>query len=202
MSSKKIEKKLREIQILKEKKTLTPQEVEKIQKEKDYKNILKSDEKVLEVLPDDVQRYILEFMDTNTRLKYLFSKYSPNFVKNKLSLLSMNKLTLKRLYSCQKYIMDVVNLNKDWPQSDILKNYWCYLRRDIIDIGFKDKYKRIYEYPSDLLHKPHYYFDILKSIITTVVQNYTKIVRKTNDENVHLKIEKNMIKLFSRISSM
>jgi hypothetical protein len=64
MSSKKMEKKLREISILKQKKDLTVDEIEKIQKETYYKNILHKvyGKKILEVLPDEVQLYILGFI--------------------------------------------------------------------------------------------------------------------------------------------
>ena len=85
-SKKKCEKKLREIQILKQNKNHNADELEKMNKENYYKKFLKQNyEKKLAVLPDEIQLYIMSFIDTNTRLNYLRSKYTPDFVDNKLS---------------------------------------------------------------------------------------------------------------------
>jgi tRNA nucleotidyltransferase/poly(A) polymerase len=186
MSSKKIEKKLREISILKQKRDLTVDEIEKIQKETYYKNILHKlyGKKILEVLPDEVQLYILGFIDTNTRLKFLRSKYTPNFVSKNLTLLPMNKSTLEKLYSCMKYIKIVFenSLNKD---SNIYKEFSKQIDDDI---------HRILRYP-------HYYFDFLKSIIAVGLKHYGKIYTKITNKYTLRENEINMIKLFATLSS-
>ena len=115
-SKKKCEKKLREIQILKQNKNHNADELEKMNKENYYKKFLKQNyEKKLAVLPDEIQLYIMSFIDTNTRLNYLRSKYTPDFVDNKLSLLPNDNLTITHLYSCIKYTKKILTtyLNKD-----------------------------------------------------------------------------------------
>jgi len=107
-SVKKLEKKLREIQTLKLKKNHSADELDKISKENHYSKLLQQQiygGTVLSVLPDDLKIYVLEFVDVNTRLNLLRTKYTPDFIQNKLSLLPNDKLlTIKQLFSCVPYV--------------------------------------------------------------------------------------------------
>jgi hypothetical protein len=178
LSKKKAEKKLREISILKQKINNSREEEEKIQKEQYYKNIL---QRTL-YLPEEIQRYIFEYTDTNIRLKILRMKYTPNFVNKKLSLFPKDKLTIKRLYSCVKYIEDTI-------------------------IRYNSDYAWYIQYNLDwFLQKPHpnnpnYYINTLISIITTGIKHYSKIYKQEKNIKIIQKNESNMLILFAKISS-
>ena len=63
---------------------------------------------MLEKIPDDIQTHILGFLDTNTKLKYLRSKYTSEFIKKKLQHLPKHALSLKTLYSCIAYVKPIL----------------------------------------------------------------------------------------------
>ena len=193
-SKKKCEKKLREIQILKQNKNHNADELEKMNKENYYKKFLKQNyEKKLAVLPDEIQLYIMSFIDTNTRLNYLRSKYTPDFVDNKLSLLTNDNLTITHLYSCIKYTKKILTtyLNKD---GGIYKK----IKYDIEDCKY---------YPKDLSYfmkkkkeDIRYNKNSLILIIITCVKHYTRMYNKIDNNNEIRENEKNMIKLFTILS--
>ena len=195
-SKKKCEKKLREIQLLKQNKNKnhSADELDKINKEIYYKQFLKQNyEKKLAVLPDDIQIYIMSFIDTNTRLNCLRSKYTPDFVDNKLSLLPNDNLTIKRLYSCIKYTKKILTtyLNKDGGNYKKIGYYIedCeYYPKDLS--YFMEEKKQDIRYNKKLL--------IL--IIITCVKHYTKMYNQIDNNNEICENEKNMIKLFTRLS--
>ena len=195
LSQKHCEKKLREIRALKQKQKHNSEELGKIQKEKYYEDTIKRlYRKVLDVLPDDVQQYILGFVDTNTRLKFLKTIYTPDFVNANLSSLCNNRVTIKKLFSCLKYVRRI--FTEYFPKDGNIYREWGYYVEDC-------KY-----YPKNLeyfMQRPprnnkRYYVDILISIIIICIKNYTRIYA-TNDNDIHER-EKDMIKLFSRIKSM
>jgi len=206
-TQRKLEKKLREIQILKQKENLSADELEKIQKEGQYKKSLKQFGKILELLPDDVQVYILEFVDRNTRVNYLRTIYTPEYVKKRLSALKNNKLTIKRLYSCVKYIKNLFTNN--WSNykhrygalgryenneiyADLLFAFHNYDASDGINYYLKKPPK----------HNRNLYFDSLISIITSGIKQYSKMYKQTKNPKVIEENETNLLKLFVRISSL
>ena len=194
-SKKKCEKKLREIQLLKQNKNKnhSADELEKINKEIYYKQLLKQNyEKKLAILPDDIQIYIMSFIDTNTRLNSLRSKYTPDFVDNKLSLLPNDNLTIKRLYSCIKYTKKILTtyLNKD---GGIYKK----IKYDIEDCKY---YPKDLSYFMEKTKDIRYNKESLILIIITCLKHYTKMYNKINNDNEIRENEKNMIKLITRLS--
>ena len=193
-SKKKCEKKLREIQILKQNKNHNADELEKMNKENYYKKFLKQNyEKKLAVLPDEIQLYIMSFIDTNTRLNYLRSKYTPDFVDNKLSLLPNDNLTITHLYSCIKYTKKILTtyLNKD---GGIYKK----IKYDIEDCKYypKDLSYFMKKKKEDIRCNKH----SLIYIIITCVKHYTKMYKQIDNYNEIRENEKNMIKLFTILS--
>ena len=82
------QEKLREIQRLKEKQLtepLTTEELVKIGRETYYTRMSQTkDPKVLEIIPDDIQQIIFEFLDPNTRVRMLRYKYNIKSVKHSL----------------------------------------------------------------------------------------------------------------------
>lgn len=191
LSKKKCEKKLREISIIKRKEKKNADELEKIGQEKYYTEALNrfdNDRKLLDMLPDDVQQYIWGFVDTNTRLNFLRTIYTPEFINNRLSRLSFNRLTIKRLYSCIKYVKKTFThyLNKD---GEIYKDFIWYMGDSVY-------------YPCTLKFflKPPYTNDKLISIITAGIKNYTKMYKQTIDAKEIQANEMDILKLFARLS--
>lgn len=195
LSQKQCEKKLKEINLLKKKDVLNREEKDKIEKEKYYKDLIRGKKKFLEQLPDDVQNYILSFLDLNTRLGLLRVTRTPEQIVKKLSTLPNTKLTIKKLYSCVKYVKPILNtyLNKD---GDIYKKVSYYVK----DTAYHST--TWYDFTRPLpSHCKNLYFDLLVFIIMAGVKNYTKMYKQTTSAKEIQKNEKLMIKLFLRISS-
>lgn len=195
-SSKKWEKKLREIQMLKLKKNHSADEVDKISKENHYRKLLQKQiygGTVLSVLPDDLKLYVLEFVDVNTRLNLLRTKYTPDFIQNKLSLLPNDKLlTIKQLFSCVPYVQKILTtyFNK---QGDVYKKIQYYVNDDL-------QYFTEYFYRSSIDGNGIIVKSLLISMIVTGVKHFTKMYKQTSDVREIHENEKNMIKLFARVS--
>jgi len=206
-SQKHCEKKLREIRALKQKQKNNADELEKIQKEEYYNNIIKRHyRKVLNIIPDDVQQHIWGFVDTNTKLNFLRTIYTPELIKSKLLSIEYNQVNIKKLFSCLKYAKPIFNyyLDKD---GHIYKRWMCYM---------KDNVEYFMQKPPKSEKK--YYTNIIISIIVAAVKNYTRIyTNNRNDVTIenytttytfskHAKdireTEKDMIKLFCRIACM
>jgi len=195
-SAKKWEKKLREIQTLKLKKNHSMEEVEKISKENHYRKLLQQQiygGTVLSVLPDDLKIYVLEFVDVNTRLNLLRTKYTPDFIQNKLSLLPNDKLlTIKQLFSCVPYVQKILTtyFNK---QRDVYKKIQYYVNDDL-------QYFTEYFYRCSIDGNGIIVKRLLISMIITGVKHFTKMYKQTSDAREIHDNEKNMIKLFARVS--
>ena len=154
----------------------------------------------LDGLPDDIQFYILEFVDINVRVNYLRKIYTHKFVKYKLSLLPKNELTIKRLFSCVQYIKCVFTqyLSKGGA---IYQQFGDYVDD-----------KRFYNLDNKCTHlsyylqSPHpnslnFYSNLLISIIVAGIKNYSKMYEYTQDIK---KIQENntkLLKLFARLAS-
>lgn len=95
---KKMQKKLREIENLKKKPNLTPEELAKVNKEYQYKKSMNKNKPLLETLPDELQQVILSYLPINTRLNLLRNKYSIEFLTEKLVKLPKNLKTFDKLY--------------------------------------------------------------------------------------------------------
>ena len=126
-------------------------------------------------------------------MNYLRSKYTPDFVDNKLSLLPNDNLTITHLYSCIKYTKKILTtyLNKD---GGIYKK----IKYDIEDCKY---------YPKDLSYfmkkkkeDIRYNKNSLILIIITCVKHYTRMYNKIDNNNEIRENEKNMIKLFTILS--
>jgi len=198
---------MREIRALKQKQKNNTEELEKIQKEEYYNNIIKRHyRKILNVIPDDVQQHIWGFVDTNTKLNFLRTIYTPDLIKSKLLSLEYNQVNIKKIFSCLKYVKPIFNyyLDKD---GHIYKRWLCYM---------KDNVEYFMQKPPQ--SEKNYYINIIISIIVAVVKNYTRIYTNnkidvaiknytttfiiTKDAKDIREREKDMIKLFCRIQSM
>jgi hypothetical protein len=238
-SQKYYEKKLKEIQALKQKPILKPEEIEKVKKEAIFKRCIfilgtnplqdilplqikhtpslqsKSQETdlenykiILEELPDDLRRTILEFLPLNTntlfndyanRLSKLSVKYSP-MISQKLSNLPVTFATVKKLASSYKYIEPVIFSIRNYV-SRRDSAYFCS------DFDFSDR-KKHYVYFCILGEKQKLSIkECFKEIVHNIqytITHYKKMYRKnkqkdlTNYDLVEIRQhEINMIKLFN-----
>jgi hypothetical protein len=195
-SLKQCEKKLREIKLLKDKERLSNEEKDKVRKEVYYKDVIKQCyRKVLDVIPDEVQFIILSYLDINTRLNMLRLKYTPSFINTRLSLLENNPTTIKKLYSCFKYVRSILNtyLNKD---GDTYKKIRCYIE--------ESKYRQIslHTFTKAPNNNKNYYFDMLISIILCGIKNYTRMYKLTDNIDEITKREIEIKKLFIHFSTL
>ena len=109
LSYKKSTKKLREIESLKKKQNLTPEESAKIQKESYYKNTVHElTKKQFHDLPDDVLYIIMSFLPYNTRLSILKQKYPIKNIISKLEKIPHDNTSLmKKLHKCATMAFDL-----------------------------------------------------------------------------------------------
>jgi len=207
-SQKHCEKKLREIRYLKQKQKNNTEELEKIQKEEYYNNIIKCHyRKVLNIIPDDVQQHIWGFVDTNTKINFLRTTYTPDLINNKLLSLENNRVNIKKLFSCLKYVKKIFNYYLDKEGQTYQR--WGFFMKD-----YNKRYNVEYFMKKPPKSQKNYYINIIISLIDVAIKNYTRIYT-TNKIDVAIKnntiskdskdireAEKDMIKLFCRIACM
>ena len=172
-SQKYYEKKLKEIQALKQKPTtLKPEEIEKVKKEDTFKNrifilgtnplqdilplqikptlTLQSKDDIenyriiVEELPDELRRTIMEFLGYETfygndkiRLSYLTFKYPPKVIQNKLLSLPTTPSTIKRINLCKKYY---ANRGIPYDNHHLRKKQSDFTKRIIQNLAFEIDY--------------------------------------------------------------
>jgi hypothetical protein len=194
-SQKYCEKKLREIHVLKQKQKHNKEEFEKIQKEEYYENIMnRLYRKRLHVLPDDVQQYIWDFLDINTKLNFYRTIYTPDYITSKFKTMEHHPIIIKRLFSCMKYVKRVF--------THYLKKDGAIYKKLQLQLPFCSRYPTTVEYfmKAPPAHNKRYYIDILISIIIVAIKNYTKMYA-TGDKYIH-ETEKNIVKLFIRLKNI
>jgi hypothetical protein len=194
-TTKKYEKKIREIQNLKKKQNLNDSEIDKIKKESYFKELLNKNRNTTTIyndLPNELRLYIMEYLDTNTRLNLLRKKYTIEFIKNKLSYLPSKEVSsIKKLYLCFKYIENILVKYLD-------KNSDIYNR-----IRFYIDYKHIkpiinYQYFLENDGSNDWWFSkkILIELILIGIKHFSKMYKRTNNATEINENEKSMIKMF------
>ena len=109
LNYKKYEKKMREIQQLKLKKTLSKEEKEKVAMESFYITQLEEkNKKQFNDLPDDVIYIILSFLPPKERLNMLRKKYSHSFFTTKLTMLPTSIATFFILQKCVNFAITIL----------------------------------------------------------------------------------------------
>jgi hypothetical protein len=194
-TTKKYEKKIREIQNLKKKQNLNDSEIDIIKKESYFKELLNKNRNTTTIyndLPNELRLYIMEYLDTNTRLNLLRKKYTIEFIKNKLSYLPSKEVSsIKKLYLCFKYIENILVKYLD-------KNSDIYNR-----IRFYIDYKHIkpiinYQYFLENDGSNDWWFSkkILIELILIGIKHFSKMYKRTNNATEINENEKSMIKMF------
>jgi hypothetical protein len=184
-------KKLRQIRILKTKKNLSQEELDKIQSETYYRDIIKNVyQTLLNCLPDEVQNIIWEYVDPNTRIACLKRKYPCDMIKTKLNALPKERSTIRKLFMCKEVIKPILKkyLKKD---GDIYKSINRYIEFTVRECSST--------LPN---HCKYLYYEKLIYMIMAALQNYSKMYKTETNSAVIFENEKTMLKLYSYISIM
>ena len=205
---KKMQKKLREIEKLKKKPNLTPEELAKVNKEYQYKKSMNKNKPLLETLPDELQQVILSYLPINTRLNLLRNKYSIEFLTEKLVKLPKNLKTFDKLYHYVTLIepilseMHKINMT-DLFYYDIFHHGNTNFEYEIIMIRHKNYsyyYSERIDTRRNIVKNKYidYNFQHYINIIVYTLKIYTRMYRKNRPE-WHDANEKIMLKLLLNI---
>jgi len=162
-------KKLREISKLKQQKTISSEELEKIKKESEYKNLVGEyvappfieRNNIMNILPDDVLFIILSYIPKNVRLIFLKPFHNKMFV-NKSALIQIHeKKILKNVHILRKIAILADNVKRIYSPGDDGQK----IRRNIKNDVSKN----------DALNFYYYYTKSYYELINDVCKNYTVI---------------------------
>jgi len=209
--NKKYLKKLREIENLKKKKNLTPEELSKIEKYTEYKKIISRNncQSFLEIIPIDIQNIILSYLPLNTRLNLLRKKYPIEILTKRFSEIPRTIKMFDKLY----YLLTMIE--------PILSEFY---KQRMTDFYYSDKYFRgcltNFEYTLRMIKNKSYcyyynlrietyrdilagrivdyYFEHFANIILYMFDNYTKMYEKDLPE-WHRTNEKIILKVLLHI---
>lgn len=206
--NKKYLKKLREIENLKKKKNLTPEELSKIEKSSEYEKIISKNncQSLLETIPNDIKNIILSYLPYNIRLNLLRKKYPIEVLTKRLSKIPRTIKTFDKFYHLvtilepilsefyKKNMTDFYYTDK-YCRHGYLTNFECTLRI-IKNQSNRYYYYKRFEAQRDILagRNVDYYFEHFANIILYMFDNYTKMYKKdlpewhTNNEKIMLKV--------------
>jgi hypothetical protein len=182
---KKAMKKLREIECLINKKTLTKEEREKVEKKSYYKNIINSHNKIkFTDLPDDVLFIIISYLPLNVRLNILRKKYTFDFISNKIKNIRGNHTVVKKLFYYATSVNDI--LSESYFNNEGYTKYYSewlnYYHKDAMT-GADDVYlKRLF---SDM--------------ILHVIKNYVKMYKNKQLKDKYLQFEKKVFYMYYKL---
>jgi hypothetical protein len=186
---KKYLKKLREIETLKKKQNLTPDELLKIEKYADYKKIIsKNNGSLLESIPDDIKQIILSYLPLNVRLNILRQKYPIEIITKILSEIPKNLKMFDKLYHLVTLLEPILTefYKKNMTEfyyTDIfcgrITNFEYTLRVMKNQSNRYYYYKRV-EAQREILNGRNvdYYFDHFINIIIYTLKHYTRMYKK------------------------
>lgn len=197
-NTKKYEKKLREIELLKRKQHHTKEELEKMQRESFYKEqMFEKTKKKFEDIPEDMIFIILSYLPLCERLNILKHKYPTSVLKKSLSMLPITVETFYKLYPCVTMARKVLSAILP-PDGTIMNDF--RLGFYLIDKKYVDRSGRVGGVIKE--NNPSLLADVqfcIKVIIKTI-QKYTKMYDYNSHTGLELSLlEKSMLHLFIRI---
>lgn len=172
----KVSKKLREIERLKNKTSLTVEERNKIANELNYKVQTKQLRKHTFIdLPDEVLNTIIEYLPINKRLAILRYKHSTDYYRQKLINLPHTKEVTKKLFTLASYAFEVID-NSLPENSDIRDRIWPFAL-SIFESCEEDNYPKGYT----IQRFKEYFSDIINVSIKNYVRTY-KLIKKPKNK--------------------
>lgn len=207
---KKMQKKLREIENLKKKPNLTPEELAKVNKEYQYKKSMNKNKQLLETIPDDLQQVILSYLPINTRLNLLRNKYSIEYLTEKLVKLPQNLKTFDKLYHYVTLVEPILSEMHKINMTDLFyydifyhgNTNFEYEIRMIRNKKYNYYYSKRIDTQQSIIQNKNYYIDYnfqrYINIIVYTLKIYTRMYRK-NRPDWHDANEKIMLKLMLNI---
>lgn len=178
---KQVKQKLKEMDRFKKKLRNVHNAQEQITRKK-HEN-LKNLQKYFKWLSPDLKNYIWEFVDSNTRLNYIQSQYTEQFMMHKLDSLPNTPAINQKLFMCMKYIIHIYNECVEYEFKCLYELAIWYLNQTLFK-SFNDNFRRFY-----------------MSVIKLSLKKYTKMYEKTNNISEIYANEKRMIKLYLYILS-
>ena len=207
---KKMQKKLREIENLKKKSNLTPEELAKVNKDHQYKKSMNKNKPLLETVPDDIQQVILSYLPINIRLNVLRNKYSIEYLTEKLVKLPKNLKTFDKLYHYATLVEPILSEMHKINMTDLFYYdifYHCntnfeYEIRMIRNKKYNYYYSKRIDTQQSIIQNKNYYIDYnfqrYINIIVYTLKIYTRMYRK-NRPDWHDANEKILLKLMLNI---
>jgi hypothetical protein len=205
-----MQKKLREIENLKKKPNLTPEELAKVNKEYQYKKSMNKNKQLLETIPDDLQQVILSYLPINTRLNLLRNKYSIEYLTEKLVKLPQNLKTFDKLYHYVTLVEPILSEMHKINMTDLFyydifyhgNTNFEYEIRMIRNKKYNYYYSKRIDTQQSIIQNKNYYIDYnfqrYINIIVYTLKIYTRMYRK-NRPDWHDANEKIMLKLMLNI---
>jgi len=164
-------KKLREIERLKNKTSLTEEERNKLDNELSYKIEVKTLKKnTLVDLPEEILNTILEFLPTNKRLAILRYKHTSDYYIQKLNNLPPTKEITKKLHFLASLAYDIIDYSLP-DNSSIRERVFPYALR----LYEKCEEYEVYMYPKGYTTKR--FKEYFSDLIVSSIKNYVRIYK-------------------------
>jgi len=179
---KQVKQKLKEMDRFKKKLRNVHNAQEQITRKK-HEN-LKNLQKYFKWLSPDLKNYIWEFVDSNTRLNYIQSQYTEQFMMHKLDSLPNTIAINQKLFMCMKYIIHIYN--------ECVEYEFKYIYKILLCLNL-NKYC--------IVNDSRFYMSVIKLSLKKYTKKYTKMYEKTNNVSEIYANEKRMIKLYLYILS-
>ena len=167
-------KKLREIELLKQKSVLNEEEKEKVSKELFYKDMVRWNKALtFDDLPEEIVNTIVTFLPPHTRIALLKRKYNKKCIKQLLEKMPYTLPTLIDLWPCAAISREIAKTV--FPRDSDLHALLSVTLQNVID--FRCEYKKEKKYP-------YYYKAEFEKLIVTVLEHYTRVYKETTHERL------------------
>jgi hypothetical protein len=198
-NQRKIAKKLREIEELKNKSNLTPEELAKVKKEDQYKRSLNKIKQLLKTIPDTIKLIILSYLPDNIRLNLLKEKHSIKTLTEILLGLPKSIKNFYKLHHCVTLVEPILVEMYKIKMADLCYNDVFYTNY-VVDFAFIFRNKYYIQCFENQEYKDEikFYSNRYINIIVYILKIYTKMYRENRPE-WHKMNERIILKLMLNI---
>jgi hypothetical protein len=195
----KIAKKLRQINELKNKSNLTQEELAKVKKEDQYKRSLNKIKQLLKTIPDTIKVIILSYLSDNIRLNLLKEKHSIKTLTEILLGLPKSIKIFYKLHHCVTLVEPILAEMYKIKMADLCYNDVFYTNY-VVDFAhiFRDKYYIQCFENQKYKDEIKFYSNRYINIIVYILKIYTKMYRENRPE-WHKMNERIILKLMLNI---
>lgn len=198
-NQRKIAKKLREINKLKNKSNLTPEELAKVKKEDQYKRSLNKILQLLKAIPDTIKVIIISYLSDNIRLNLLKEKHSIKTLTEILLGLPNSIEIFYKLHHCVTLVEPILAEMYKIKMADLCYNDVFYPNYVVnFEYIFRDKYYIQCFENQKYKDEIKFYSNQYINIIVYILKIYTKMYRENRPE-WHKMNERIILKLMLNI---